>query len=85
MDPIDDAIEAAASQPQQHTLVQVGPITIASTGRPFVLSLPEHMTEAELFEVIGWMATGLRAAIVKEQEQRRPSIILARGPLPSRN
>lgn len=85
MDPIDEAIKAAAEQPQQHTLVQIGPITIASTGRPVVISIPEHMTEAELFELIGWMATGLRAAVLKDQEQRHPSLVLARGPLPSRN
>ena len=85
MDPVDEAIAAAAAQPQQHTLVQLGPITIASTNRPFVISLPEHLTEAELFEIIGWMATSLRSAVVKEQEQRQPSLVLVRGALPPRN
>lgn len=70
MDPIDAAI-AAAEQPQPIPMVQ-RQLTITTTGRPFVLAHPEDLTEGELFEVIGWMATALRGELAK-RHQRSPA------------
>jgi len=83
MDPIDAAIAATRPTPDQVQLQQVGPVVIASTGRPFVLAVPPDMTDAELHEAIAWMASpsGLRGML------RRPTsrIVLPGGILPSEN
>lgn len=62
MDPIDQAI---AAQQQTVQLVQVGPVQIASTGRPFVLGVPQDLTSDELHEIVAWIANpgGLRAQL----------------------
>lgn len=67
MDPVDAAIEAAQPQPVRLRQLQV---TIASTGRPFVLAIPEDISEAELFEIVGWLAHDLRIAL---GQQRTPA------------
>jgi hypothetical protein len=67
MDPVDAAIEAAQPQPVRLRQVQV---TIASSGRPFVLAIPEDLSEAELFEIVGWMSNDLRIGLA---QQRSPA------------
>lgn len=64
MDPVDAAI-AATTQPEPVQLQQVGPITIASTGRPAVIAVPTDLTDAELLELTSWLLnpTGLRAQL----------------------
>lgn len=64
-DAVDQAI-AAAEQPKPIDMAQ-RQVTISTTGRPFVFLHPVDMSESEVFEVVGWLATAFRA----EQEQRR--------------
>lgn len=66
-DPIDAAI-AAADQPtvQMEQLT----ITISSTGRPFIITWPSDLSEAELFEVVGFLTTGLRGEVIKRAAKR---------------
>jgi hypothetical protein len=79
-DPIDAAIAATANSV---TLMEI-PVTIASTGRPFKITVPVDMTDGELAEVMGWMGSGLlnhfRAERAKTAGGR---IIVPRGSLPS--
>lgn len=78
MDPVDAAIAAAADQ-QPITLEQ-REVTIASTGRPVVIAFPPDMTEAELFELVGWMANPLRMELhrrrVTKLGTRTPRLVL---------
>jgi hypothetical protein len=76
-DRIDAAIAAAKPTEvhKQHT------VTISSTGRHMVISRPQDMTEAELFECVGWMANNLRLALEQEAAQRRAGGILTPGGL----
>lgn len=76
MDPVDKAI-AAASEQQAITLEQ-HEVRIASTGRVVVLAFPPDMTEAELFEVVGWMANPLRMELQRRAmaQSGRPRLLL---------
>lgn len=81
MDPVDQAI-AAAAEMQPITLEQ-RELTIASTGRPFVLAFPPDMTEAELFEVVGWMANNLRIHLAQRRQSAPAArLVLPTGPTP---
>lgn len=64
-----DAVAQAIEATEQATPVAMAQrqLTISSTGRPFVFLHPVDMSESEVFEVVGWLATAFRA----EQEQRR--------------
>lgn len=70
-DAVDQAI-AAAEQPKPIDMAQ-RQVTISTTGRPFVFLHPVDMTEAELFEVVGWMATGFRAELEQRRRQHDPA------------
>lgn len=75
-DPIAKAIDA--SEKPAVVMAQVN-VTIASTGRPVVLGVPQDMTESELFELVGWMATSLRTAVREQAGRRGPQLVVARG------
>jgi hypothetical protein len=64
-DPIDKAVEAV-DQPVQR--MEQTTVTISSTGRQVVLALPVDMTEAELFEFVGWASTNLRVALGQRRQ-----------------
>lgn len=70
-EPVVDAVAQAIEATEQATPVAMAQrqLTISSTGRPFVFLHPVDMSESEVFEVVGWMATAFRAE--QEQEQRR--------------
>lgn len=77
-DPIAAAI-AATDQPAPVEMLTI-PVTIASSGRPFQVSIPIDMTDGELAEVMGWMGSAilnhLRAERLKTAGGR---IIVPRG------
>ena len=79
-DPVDEAI-TAAEQPRPIDMAQ-RQVTISSTGRPFVFLHPVDMTEAELFEVVGWLSTGFRAELEQRRKQRDPVARLWVPPTP---
>lgn len=54
-------------------------LTIASTGRPFMLGIPTGMTESELLEVIGWLGTDLRRHLIAQRAQTAGGRILLPG------
>lgn len=68
-DPVDKAI--AGTQ----RVVSVDPriVTIASTGRQFAFLLPPDVTDAEIFEVVGWLATHYRAEQIAKRKARDPA------------
>lgn len=77
-DPIDQAVEAT-----QQVLMLTIPVTIASTGRPAQLAIPRDITEAELFELVGWMSTAVRNSVIAEAQKRKgPQLVVAHGSLP---
>lgn len=79
-DPIDAAINAAAAPTVQMEQLQV---TIASTGRPFVVAFPSDLTDAELLEIIGWQGTALRTHLAENRAKTAGGrILVARGSLP---
>ena len=51
-------------EPSEVVMDQVQ-VNIGSTGRPVMLAVPRDLTDAELFELVAWMANpdGLRASI----------------------
>lgn len=67
-DQIDQAI-AAADRPAPLELVEV-PILIASTGRPAVVGIPIDVTEAEVLELVGWIASSLRKHLAANARSR---------------
>lgn len=75
MDPVDEAIAAAAAQPRTFQMQQHS-VTIASTGRPFVMAVPVDVTEAELLEIVGWVGRDLRLALQQRQRTTRPRIVI---------
>ena len=79
-DQVAEAI-AATEQPQPIDMAQ-RQVAISSTGRPFVFLHPVDMTEAELFEVVGWLATGFRAELEQRRRQRDPVARLWVPPTP---
>lgn len=76
-DPVDAAITAVESAVMMHEI----PVTIASTGRPFKVSLPADMTDAELIEVTGWMLTQLAAHLRAERSKTGNGRIIVPGRL----
>jgi hypothetical protein len=54
-------------------------VTIASTGRPFLLGIPQGMTDSELLEVMGWMGTALRNHLVQQRAQTAGGRIIVPG------
>ena len=76
-DPVDAAI-AAASEPPPVRLAQVQ-VTIASTGRPAVIAIPDDATDAEIAELCGWMLTTLMGSL----RERRTTAASGRILLPS--
>lgn len=66
-DKIDAAI-AAQAQPMEERF-QV-PVTIADTGRQFVIDIPADMTDAEMVDMLGWIGTNL--ALHVRQRTRGP-------------
>jgi hypothetical protein len=66
-DPIDAAVKA--TEPPTVNMEQLT-ITISSTGRPFIVGWPTDLTESELFEVIGFLTTGLRGEVLKRAAKR---------------
>lgn len=79
-DAIDQAI-AAADQSQPIDMAQ-RQLTISSTRRPFVFLHPVDMSEQELFEVVGWLATAFRAEQHQRLKQRDPAARLWVPPAP---
>ena len=69
MEPIDPAA------PTQIVMDQVQ-LVIGSTGRAVMMAFPRDLTDAELFEVVAWLANpeGLRLAVTPKSP-----IITARG------
>lgn len=66
-DPIQAAIDASATPAvEEHEQVT---ITIASTGRHVGLSFPIDMTDAELFEFVGWASTNWRNVLLARKQQ----------------
>lgn len=82
-DPVDDAIKAAEAQPPAEVHQSVT-VQISSTGRHVILSFPQDLTEAELFEFVGWASNQLRIGLAQERAKRGGGrIILPAGVLPS--
>lgn len=79
-DAVDQAI-ASAEQPQPIDMAQ-RQLTISSTRRPFVFLHPVDMSEAELFEVVGWLSTAFRAELEQRRKQRDPTSRLWVPPSP---
>lgn len=80
-DPVDEAIAATA---QPGVALRQVTVTISSTGRPFVVAIPQDMTESELLEAISWMSTQLRISLAQERSKLAGGrIILPTGVLPS--
>ncbi len=65
----DDPIAAAIEATEQPAAVQMSQfqVTIASTGRPFVVIVPTDMTDSELAEASGWMLTDLLRGLRNER------------------
>ena len=76
-DPIDAAIAAADKPTVQMEQLNV---TIGSTGRPLVIAFPTDMTEPELLEVVGWMATALRGHVNTNRAKTAGGRIIVPGP-----
>lgn len=70
---IDQAINAAA---------QAGPVMIGAggafmaTGRPFKIIVPEDITDAEIVDLMGFVATDLRAGAARARSGRRGKVLL---------
>lgn len=73
-----EANAAPPSAPPAVAIEQIN-ITIASTGRPFLMGIPVGMTEPELLEVIGWMGTALRQHLITQQAKTAGGRILLPG------
>jgi hypothetical protein len=75
-DKVGPAIAAVEQAEQTVTMQQLPPITISSTGRPVLLSIPVDITDSEIAELCGWMLTGLMAAKRAERANTPASRIL---------
>lgn len=73
-DPIDHAI-AAAEKPVQIRMMRI-PVTIASTKRPAVVELPADISDAELLELIGWLAAVVAPQLRAQRESPRSRILV---------
>lgn len=74
-DVIGDAIAAAEKDVDMFSI----PVVIASTGRPCQISVPADASEAEILEIVGWMATSLAAATRAHREKGRSGLVIARS------
>ena len=74
MDPIDDAIAAAAASEEQRLTIQVK----LGTGRIVALNLPIDLTPLEAIEMISYVSTRMPAKLV-EASQRRPQLLVPTG------
>lgn len=68
----DKVDEAIASAEQVIHLPPPRVIRIDSTGRHFAFSLPEDVTDSELFEIVGWLSTGYRMEQAHKRQVRQP-------------
>lgn len=70
-DAIDQAIASDGRGPAVR-MVQIGPIAIAGTGRPFMVMVPADLTDAELLEITGWLAdpAGMRTKLPGRNQRR---------------
>lgn len=81
-DTLDRAIAAALGEavapepdPRVVTLAEV-PVTISSTGRPAILSVPVDLTDDELHELTAFMLLGLPARLEQARGSARSRLIL---------
>lgn len=74
-----EAAIAAVEEPQSVTMITI-PVTISSTGRPFEISVPVDMTDAELIEAGGWMLTALSNHFRAERVKTAGGRIIIPGP-----
>ena len=74
MDPIDEAIAAAAESEEQRLTIQVK----LGTGRIVALNVPVNLTPLEAIEMISYISTRMPAKLV-EAAQRRPSLLVPTG------
>lgn len=83
--PAPDAIDQAIASAEQ-TIRLPAPriIEISSTKRHFAFSFPEDVTDAEIFEVVGWLSTGYRAEQTARRKARDPVARLWTPPAPPR-
>lgn len=73
-DPIDAAI-AATALPAEVQVVEI-PVTLSSSGRPAIVTLPADATDAELVDLAGWLLTRVRAHIREAQQGPASRIIV---------
>jgi hypothetical protein len=74
-DPVDDAIAATgAPRPVE---MENRKVIIGSTGRPVLIAHPVDMTDAELFELVGWLVVALRGELAARRSSG-PRLVLAR-------
>lgn len=74
MDPIDNAISAAAAAEEQRLTIQV----TLGTGRIVALNLPVDLTPLEAIEMISYVSTRMPAKLV-EASKHRPSLLVPTG------
>lgn len=78
-----EAIEAAIAAADQPTVAMAQlQVTIASTGRPFAMTFPADMTDAELVEVTGWMLTSVVGSLRAERARRSSGRLIIPRSLP---
>lgn len=79
-DAIDQAIASAAATKQQD-MVPVGPVQLGVSGRTVMLMVPSDLTDAELLDLLQWLASprsGLRSYL--EAARRGPQLFVPAGP-----
>lgn len=81
-EPAVDAVAQAIEATEQSVAMAQRQLTISSTGRPFVFLHPVDMSESEVFEVVGWLATAFRAEQEQRRKQRDPAARLWVPPAP---
>lgn len=69
----DKVDEAIAATEQTIDMMEI-PVRL-TTGRPSFIHVPADCTEAELFELVGFMGTQVRVHVRALAEQRSPIVI----------
>ena len=82
IDDVEARAEAERVAIRPAPMVEV-PVVIESTRRPVILTVPLDLTQAELLEVIGWMAARLRGHIARTALPDSGLVDLTGSPLPT--
>lgn len=74
-DLVEKAIAATAEQEQTVTMADV-PVTLTSTGRPAIVSVPVDLTDVELHELVAFALLGLPHRLAQARGDVRSRLIL---------